>query len=264
MVGSWANAARLAVGTLTVLRVRPPDHVDRRVGRDAMLLAPVVGLAVGLVAELVSLLVRWFIPGYVDRLLVAVAAVAAMAWLTRGLHLDGLADTADGLGSGRHGADALAVMQRSDIGPFGVVTLVLVLLLQVAALYTALNVGRGTLALVGGAMVSRLAVTWACRRGVPGAKSTGLGSLVAATVPNLAALVVTACVGVLLGALVWFDDDVRWDFEFNVLVGLVAALVVTQLLVHRCVRRFGGVTGDVLGAVAEVAFLVFVLVVAVR
>ena len=56
--------------------------------------------------------------------------------LSRAIHLDGLADTADGLGSGRPPADALAIMRQSDVGPFGVATLVLTLLIQVSALAT--------------------------------------------------------------------------------------------------------------------------------
>ncbi|NEE30554.1 adenosylcobinamide-GDP ribazoletransferase, partial [Streptomyces sp. SID7982] len=68
-------------------------------------------------------------------LLAAVASVAVPAALTRGLHLDGLADTADGLGSGKPAEDALRIMKQSDIGPFGVITLLLVLLAQVAVLF---------------------------------------------------------------------------------------------------------------------------------
>ncbi|MYR56245.1 adenosylcobinamide-GDP ribazoletransferase, partial [Streptomyces sp. SID625] len=67
-------------------------------------------------------------------LLAAVVTAAVPAVLTRGLHLDGLADTADGLGSGKPAADALRIMKQSDIGPFGVITLLFVLLAQVAAL----------------------------------------------------------------------------------------------------------------------------------
>jgi cobalamin synthase len=63
-----------------------------------------------------------------------VVVVAAGALLTRGLHLDGLADLADGLGSGRPAGDALSIMKRSDIGPFGVVGVVLALYLTGTAL----------------------------------------------------------------------------------------------------------------------------------
>ena len=258
------DGLRLAVGTLTAIPVKAPGVISRATARNAMLWAPPVGLLIGLVAEVMSLLVRWAVPGWNERLLTAAVGVATLAVVTRGLHLDGLADAADGLGSGQSADQSLAIMRRSDIGPFGVITLVLVLLLQVAALDTALLVGRGTLALVGGAVVARLAITWACRQGVAAARSDGLGATVAGTVPVLAAVVMTASVFLLLALVTWWDDDVKVGFLINVAVALVAALLVAQLLVRHCVRRFGGITGDVLGAACETAFLVFLLVIAAR
>ena len=77
--------------------------------------------------------------------------------MTRGLHLDGLADTADGLGSAKPAADALRIMKASDIGPFGVVTLVLALLGQVLLLASAW--GRH------GAWYGACAWTWRAWRG---------------------------------------------------------------------------------------------------
>ena len=73
------------------------------------------------------------IPGVAEHALPLGLVVVALALLSRGLHLDGLADLADGLGSRRPAAGAHEVMARSDIGPFGVAAVVLALLLQVAA-----------------------------------------------------------------------------------------------------------------------------------
>ena len=258
------DAIRLAVGTLTVLPVPAPHVINRTTARRAMLLAPFVGLIVGVLAECVAAVTRLAIPGYSDRMLVAVVAIATLAIVTRGIHLDGLADTADAFGSGQRGDQALDIMKRSDIGPFGVITLVLVLLLQVAALNTALLVGRGTLALIGGAVVARLAITWTCRRGVIAARSDGLGATVANNISLHAELALTVLVALLLVGLVWWDDDVKWQFVANVLVALAAAITASQWLVQRAIRRWGGVTGDVMGAASEVAFLVFVLVVVAR
>ena len=82
--------------------------------------APVVGLVLGgLAAGIAVLGTRWVSPP-----VGAVLAVAVLAALTRGLHLDGLADTADGLGPVRDRDRALQVMHRGDVGPFGVVALV--------------------------------------------------------------------------------------------------------------------------------------------
>ena len=106
---------RLAFTTLTVLPLRP-GRVDRRAAAVAMTIAPLVGALLGLVlAVLLTLLDLAGAP----RLVAAGLAVGAGALLTRGLHLDGLADTIDALGSYRRGAEALEIMKKPDIGPFG-------------------------------------------------------------------------------------------------------------------------------------------------
>ncbi|NEC72485.1 adenosylcobinamide-GDP ribazoletransferase, partial [Streptomyces rochei] len=112
--------------------------------------------------------------------LAAVATAAVPAVLTRGLHLDGLADTADGLGSGKPAEDALRIMKQSDIGPFGVLTLVFALLAQVAALAQVYDASwaHGALAAVVSATAARLALTLAARTGVPAARPEGLGAAV--------------------------------------------------------------------------------------
>ncbi|MFJ1752481.1 adenosylcobinamide-GDP ribazoletransferase [Kitasatospora sp. NPDC088134] len=233
------DGLRFAFGTLTVFRVRV-ERWDRTAGGAAMVLAPVVGLAVGAVAGAAGALAAW----RGGALLGAVAAVAAGALLTRGLHLDGVADVADGLGSGKAAEDALRIMKQSDIGPFGVLTLLLLMLAQVAALagQFALSPGRGALAACVAAVAGRTALAWGCLRSVPAARPGGLGAMVAATVPPAAAVAVTVLAAGAAGAA-------RWQCGAALLVGVAAA----ALLLRRCVRRFGGVTGDVLGALVETA-----------
>ncbi|MEV4662030.1 adenosylcobinamide-GDP ribazoletransferase, partial [Micromonospora echinofusca] len=124
-----ADGARLALTTFTTLPVRA-GRIDRAVAGTAMALAPAVGALLGVVLAGILLL-----PGALAPPLVAAAVtVGAGALLTRGLHLDGLADTVDALGSYRRGAAALEIMKKPDVGPFGVVALVVVLLVQTAAL----------------------------------------------------------------------------------------------------------------------------------
>ncbi|MGI5490822.1 adenosylcobinamide-GDP ribazoletransferase [Microtetraspora malaysiensis] len=262
-----AEAWLFTLGTLTVFPVRAIE-VNRRIAGRGMILAPFAGLLLGATAAAVSGAAIW-LSG--SALLASVLAVGTLAWLTRCLHLDGLADLADGLGSGKPADQALDIMKRSDIGPFGVVTLVFTLLAQVAAL-TRLE-GLGPPALIAAVAAGRLAITWSCRAGVPAARPGGLGAFVAGTVRRGPALAVTAavlvCATVLLpslgsalqphltdapssGAGAVLRSSVWWapvTFPLTVLAGLGAA----ALLRRRAVRRLGGITGDVLGALVECA-----------
>src|SRR5262245_7251560 len=168
------DALRLAFGTMSALPVRPPRGVDRAVAGWAMALAPLVGTALGLVAT--RALREVFGP-----LLVATIVVGLLGAATRLIHWDGLADAADGLGSGKEAEGALEVMRRSDVGPFGVVAIVLVFALQVGALTELVAQGAVGGVLVGVAL-GRAALVVACRRGVPPARGVGLGWAVAGSV----------------------------------------------------------------------------------
>jgi len=246
---------RLALGTLSVLRV-PVDAADRRTAGRAMAWAPVVGLGLGLVAAAVG----WGVRAYTgSTFLAAVAALAALAAATRALHLDGLADVADALGSAKPRDEALAVMKRSDIGPFGVVTLMLVLSLQIGAVNAAYAHQRGGLAVIVAAVTGRLAVTLGCARPVPSARDTGLGAWVAGSVAMpVAAAVSVCCVAGCAGLGLIRGADAAWLSGLGCAVGAGCAMV----LLRRCVSRFGGITGDVLGALVETATAGALLVIA--
>jgi adenosylcobinamide-GDP ribazoletransferase len=248
---AWAGL-RLAFTFLTAVPLpggtaSPPS---RRIAAAAMYWAPVVGLLIGGAAAGVLVLAARY--GRTGAFLAAVLAIAAMAAITRALHLDGLADLADGLGSGKPAEQALEIMKRSDVGPFGVVTLLLTVLIQVGALARAEQLGRGPVAVVAAAVAGRLAITLACRRGVPAARPAGLGALVAGTVHPAAAA------GLCMAALAGAAAAGGWQLAVAVAAGLAAALALTGL----AERRLGGVTGDVLGAIAEVTGAICLLVTA--
>jgi adenosylcobinamide-GDP ribazoletransferase len=253
----WSGL-RLSVTLLTMIPLRGPAAEPRRATvAAAMAWAPAVGLLLGSVAAAVLVTAdRLFGAG---PLTAAGLAVASLALLTRGLHLDGLADLADGLGSGQPAATALDIMRRSDIGPFGIVTLVLTLVIQVGALAhaEAAGDGRGPAALVAAAVTGRLALTWACRRGVAAARRDGLGALVAGTVRPAVA------VGITLTVLAAAVSAVRTGFTGVTLpLAVVAGLAAAFVLQRHAVRRLGGITGDVLGALIETAATVTLVVAA--
>jgi adenosylcobinamide-GDP ribazoletransferase len=246
------DGLRLAITVLTVAPVRA-GRVDRRSAGAAMVLAPAVGLALGALAGAALLAA---VAAGAPTLVAAVIAVALLAALTRGMHLDGLADTADGLGCFGDPDRSLAVMRKSDIGPFGVVAIVFALFAQVAAVAALASAAESRWAAVASLVVmvatGRLAATWACRRGVPAAHADGLGALMAGSVPVAAAAAWT----VALAALSLLAAPSRpWLGPLAVLAGVGAAVWLTRHAVH----RFSGITGDVLGAAVEVASTVCVV-----
>lgn len=216
--------------------------------------APLVGLVLGGVAAGVAVVGARLVAPFVG----AVLAVAVLALLTRGLHLDGLADTADGLGPLRARDRALQVMRQGDVGPFGVATLVLTLLLQVACLTTLLAGGSGGLALVTAVVAGRLAMA---RTGLPGvapAEGSALGRLVVGTVSR-AWLFAWGLAGAALVAIGTAGD---LALTLRLVAAAAAGVLAAELLHRRAVARLGGVTGDVMGAMNEVSTATTVLVAA--
>lgn len=272
------DAARLALGTLTAFPVRPPRVVDRRTSAWAMVLAPAVGLLLALAAGAWLWLLGWgptrqplLHPVLGDRaydlvagpMLSAALTVGLLAWLTRALHLDGLADTVDGLGSRRPRDQALEIMRRGDVGPFGVVSLVLVLAVQVVALAELLAAGLGVAALTLALVVSRLVLPVLCSRGVPAARPDGLGRTVAGSVgrPQLVAAFALAAALLVPVVLVSPGPHALTPGVVARAVGVAGvALAAGVLVARRAVGRLGGVTGDVLGAAVEVTFTVSLVV----
>lgn len=239
-----ADGLRLAVGTFTAVPVRAPEKIDRSAARTAMILAPVASLPIGVVATLVGVLGAG---AQLPRLVTAALLICGVALGSRGLHLDGLADTADGLTASYDRTRALQIMRLGNIGPIGVVAVVLVLTIQIAATADVLSHSWG--AVVVGILVclSRGSLLVLCAAGVPSARTDGLGAAVAGVVPRTAGAMGLMAMAVIAGALLTLLGSPWWSGA----VVVALAVVVWLALLFRCRRRFGGITGDVLGAGIE-------------
>ncbi len=223
-----------------------------------MVLAPAVGVLVGGIAAAVVLLAQLVQPD--ADLLAAVLGVLVVAGLSGGLHLDGLADFADALGSRRDRETMLRIMKQSDIGPFGVVAIVGVLLLDVAALTACLQANFGWQALLIATTASRLTLPWSCRTSIPAARPNGLGAMVAATVRPATAALATALVLAATAALSWQPQltgpataPLTWQRLAGTADAVLLAVAIGVLTSRWASRKLGGTTGDVLGATVELA-----------
>lgn len=241
--------ASAAVRFLTRLPVPGAPADGGEMGR-ALAFFPLAGAALGgLAAGAAWLAVRLGLgPGVAAALLVALGA-----WLTGGLHLDGLADVADGLGGGRGDrARSLAIMRDSRIGSFGAAALGLALLVKVAAVAELLVRGSAPWALFCAPTLARfLAVPLVVA--FPYARPEGLGR---AFHEGGGARELWVAFALTALALPWFG--------LQVLLPSAAALVAAALLALGVHRRLGGLTGDAYGAAIELAELAFLIAAGAR
>ncbi len=245
------DAWLLATGTLTAVRVPPPGRVDRSVAGLAMVLAPLAVLPLAVAAALVV--------AVGDRIdlpppATAYVVLLALALGTRAFHWDGLADTADGLTASYSPARSLEVMRTGPVGPAGVVAVVLVTGMQAAGLTAVVRHEHAWWVVALLICASRASLALACVRGVPAARADGLGATHIGAVP-VAGAAATFVVATAAVSLASHGLGSTWPL----LVGLVAMVAAVIVLLLRCVRRLGGITGDVLGAAVEVSFAVLVL-----
>jgi adenosylcobinamide-GDP ribazoletransferase len=210
---------------------------------------PLVGALLGGIYAAVA----WLLTPIFSPLLTAILLVGADAWLTGALHLDGLADTADGFGAGRTREDVLRIMRDHAVGSYGVAALVLVILLKAAAIAPLIDAHRAIPALLLGPMLGRwsavlLSATQPYARapeddfpksvGAP-IRFVGRNELIFATATALAFSLAVERVRGFAICLVVAATSVWWAW--------------------RCRRRIGGVTGDTLGAGIEMSQCVVLL-----
>ena len=231
----WFTEFLVALQFLTIVRVKKVLPFDEITLGRAGVFFPLVGFLIGAVVWGLDCGLRLFLP----TTLLSLVLVATLAVLSRGLHLDGLADSADGLlGSGER-QRSLEIMKDSAIGTFGALAVIAILLLKVRSL-DLLQEGYRSLALLLGPMLSRWACVVMAYTSRP-ARLEGLGAMFVRGTQfrefSLASVFTLAVV-----------------FSLMEIVGLALFVPLAGLILGftlYCNRRLGGVTGDTLGALGE-------------
>jgi adenosylcobinamide-GDP ribazoletransferase len=224
---------------------RRAERAPEEIGRGAAFF-PVVGFILGVLLVFAD----WIIRPHLPPVLVAVVLTALLALLTRGLHLDGLADTFDGLGAGGTRERMLAVMDDPRTGAFGVTAVVFVILCKVYAIASLDGTRRAALLLA--PSLARWAMAALAYRSTAAKEGLGAHMILHMTGSRLLFATVTAVIIAVASA------------------GLrgVAAMVLVGLLAlafkYYFQRRLGGVTGDVFGAVAELGEAIVLVAFAVQ
>lgn len=201
----------------------------------AAIFFPIIGLILGAILVVIDFPLRLLAsPG-----LCAAVLVAILAFLTGGLHLDGLSDTFDGLGAWGDRDRMLTIMDDSRVGAFGMIAVVLVLILKVEAIQST-DTDRWR-ALLSAPILSRWAMVALAYRSLPAKPGLGASFIGHLQTKHLALATVVSLI--LLAAILHATV-----VALIVLTGLFAWAVKAYF--H---RRLGGITGDVFGAVGELS-----------
>jgi adenosylcobinamide-GDP ribazoletransferase len=229
---------RSFIAALQFLTLFPwPKRTDRSVDEvgPSAICFPVIGFLLGFILVLVNRLLEPFAsPG-----LSSVALVTILALLTRGLHLDGLGDTFDGLGAGGDRERMLRIMDDSHTGAFGLIAIVLLLFFKIhaiesmdherwPALLAAPVLGRWAMVLLG----------YRSQAAKPGLGSTLVDRLETKHVVFATFITLILVAAILHGAGIAM---MLWVAIFS---------IASKKHFH---RRLGGVTGDTFGAVGELS-----------
>ncbi len=236
-----------AVSFLTIL---PVDHLSRPEEKGlarSMAYFPAVGLLIGLI-----LVVAYFLLSFLfSKPLVLWLILGCLALLTRGLHLDGFADTVDGFAAGGPKEKILEVMRDSRIGAFGVVGLILL----IGAKYLALGQITGEsipYSLMLMTVMGRNSMVWVCYRS-PYARSGG--GLAKPFTENLTRreMVISSASALGIGLLLYRLDGAM------VFLGIGLFSLAFRFFF---LKKLNGITGDTLGAANELSeFLCLILLI---
>lgn len=249
-----------ALSWLTILPIKGASAFDRITGRRVICSVPFVGMVYGLLAALV--VISGITIG-TSPLLIGVLAVVAMELFGRFMHLDGLGDVADALGSYTQGEKAREILADPHTGLIGAGAGLLSLMAQVASISAIASADRPLWApavmVFAGPAIGRLGVLFVCHKRYSPMRSTGFGAQFIGTVHtwHVLAWMLSYTVAFILLALL----SPRLSLALFLSMLLVAG--AAALLAAHCNRRFEGLNGDCCGFVIHLCTTIALVALAI-
>lgn len=262
----YSQACIAAFQFLTRIPIRKEIPFDRPILHKAVIFFPIVGVMVGLLLTLFSLLLLWLLPPGIA----SIGIVLAWVMLTGGLHLDGLMDTADGVLSGRAREKMLDIMKDSRVGAMGVLAAIFVILSKTAVLFQLLQLANQNLAELKYVFIALTAATLWSRWWMVAAiaywkpaRTSGLGQLFQGIPLKYVSYSTVVALFIYLMPLIFYMMNYP---EASNLIWLAMLLPITSAIVGYVQAKWlshklGGLTGDTYGAMTEMLEVVNLFVV---
>lgn len=237
MTPFWIALQFLTTFPIQLKAMPSPQH-----NAQSVLFYPAVGLIIGLILSAIAVALQ-----AVPLILVSTIILVIWIWLTGGLHLDGLADTADAWVGGFGDPErTLRIMKDPSCGPIGVLSIVILALVKWSAIYVLLE-QQYFLALILFPILGRVAPLFLFLT-TPYVRQKGLGSAMTELIPKLSAKIIIALCLISCLYFLW--------------LGLMSALICILSLVYlraKFIQRIAGITGDTVGASIEICEAVSIL-----
>lgn len=229
-----------ALQFLTVIPVKAGEPDDRKV-KAAIIYFPIIGSLIGLVLAVAAKLLSFLNLG---QLCINTMLLILLAFLTGGLHLDGLADTFDGIAGGKGKDEMLRIMRDPHIGTMGALSIFLTVILEIALL-SELDINLKIQALLLMCLLSRWSMVMAMFL-FPYARQEGK-ALVFFKNTDFGNFAFTSVITLFLVAAIW---------QLKGLLIFAVAASCTYIVGKFISSKVGGLTGDTLGAVNEIAQII--------
>lgn len=266
----------LLLSFMTRIPMPKIDYDEEKLGKS-MKYFPAVGVIVGIILLFFCIVFTFVFKNlnYSTVLpLMIIVVILTDLITTGGLHLDGLADTFDGIFSYRSKHKMLEIMKDSRLGSNGALALILYFLIKFVLLYSLLieNQGGTIFAILTYPVVARLCSVISCASS-PYARGSGMGKTFVDNTKTKEVIIAALITVVYSGAILFYMIGSRFNYSlpldflmksFSINLLIIAVLGLFAYAFSKLIeRKIGGITGDTLGALLEISSLVYLFLVIV-